>query len=493
MEWVTQFEEFGACLQRILQEEGLTASAVARMVGFRSRNSLFRILNGETSAQVEDRFLSALHGVMKDQWPQEHWHSLETALDIKRVGLRQHLSNRAFCHGIGMTESTKQYVAEMAVDGAPQERPLRELLEKLCRSGEVSVVICGCCERSLTACLDACLNPAGAEGRLKVRHYIDVSENEMVRSILGVLPLLSRVWYNARLVDEAHCPPQMMALYRLNAIAVNVKDGDGAESYHQLILCADDRFVYTRSGGQEGALADVMDRRRFQLELLKPLTGASEGAQAFVEYTQRYAELERDCMILSVKPDIHFNLVPCEVLYPAILEGFDQSGMTGGEGLQELMQKLWQIHEGRVRNMYGKRRPTHIVYSVRAMEQFMRTGVQTDHFFIQRAYTVEERRKIIRQLLRQVQEEPYFHVYFMKPELPDIRTEMTLYDKKGVLLMDAYSSYDLHDDHSEAVITIPGFMASFQRFFMDVLLERLTISREASAAQLERLLQMEVE
>ena len=56
MEWVTQFEEFGACLQRILQEEGLTASAVARMVGFRSRNSLFRILNGETSVDEVVRY-----------------------------------------------------------------------------------------------------------------------------------------------------------------------------------------------------------------------------------------------------------------------------------------------------------------------------------------------------------------------------------------------------------------------------------------------------
>lgn len=489
---MAEHESFGQCLQRIIHAEGLSASALARMVGFRSRNSLFRILSDETSAEVDARFLETLRSVAGEQWPPEHWRSLELALDIKRVGLQRHQSNQAFCQGVGMQETVQRYVAEMLVNGMRQERPLQELLTDICRTGEISVVICGCCERPLTSCLDACFASAGSQGRLKVRHYIDVSENVMVHNILGTLPLLSRVWYNARLVDEAHCPPQMMTVYRLNVIGITVKEPDGTEAYHQLILCADDRLVYACGGSQAGALADMLDRHRFQLELLKPLSGTSEGAQAFVEYTEHCAQLEADCMILSVKPDIHFNLVPCGILYPAILEGFDQSGMTGGDGLQALMEKLWCIHEARVNNMYSKRRPTHIVYSIRAMEQFMRTGVQTDHFFIQRAYTVPERREIIRQLLRHMQEDPYFNVYFMKPELPEIRTEMTLYEGKGVLLMDAYTSYDLHDDHSEALVTLPGFMESFRSFFLDVLLERLTLSREESIAQLERLMQMEI-
>ena len=489
---MARIEAFGQCLQRILQEEGLSATAVARMVGFRSRNSIFRILNGETSADVDARFLTALRGVMGDAWPQRHWRALEMTLDIRRVGLRRHMSNHAFCQGIGTPEDeepAQEIVAETAVDGVRRDQLLKELLKEICREGEVSVVICGCCERSLTSCLDACLSRAGAEGRLSIRHYIDVSENVMVPNILGVLPLLSRVWYNARLVDEAHCPPQMLALYRLNAIGITVTAA-GGRSYHQLLQCADNRLVYTRSGGQEGALTDVMDRHRFQLDLLKPLTCASDGAQAFVDYTGRCADLERDGMILSVKPDIHFNLVPCEILYPAILEGFEQSGMTGADGLEPLMEKLWEIHQDRVDNVYSKRRPTHIVYSIRAMEQFMRTGVQTDHFFIQRAYTLEERRAIVRRLLKQMEEDPYFNIYFLKPELPEIRAEMTLYEDKGVLLMDAYTSYDLHDDHSEALITLPGFRASFQEFFLDVLLVRLTLSRQESIAQMERLLHM---
>ena len=195
-------------------------------------------------------------------------------------------------------------------------------------------------------------------------------------------------------------------------------------------------------------------------------------------------------MILSIKPDVHFNLVPASMLYQAILEGFEQSGMASGTELEALLDSLREIHDARVRNMYGKRRPTHIVYSLPAMEQFMRTGIQSDHFFIQRAYTPEERRELVRLLLRQTQEDPYFSIRFIRRDLPEIRSEMTFYEGKGVLLLDAYTSYDLHDDHSEALITLPEFMQSFQQFFMETLLSDLVMSRAESLAALEGLLEI---
>ena len=93
-------------------------------------------------------------------------------------------------------------------------------------------------------------------------------------------------------------------------------------------------------------------------------------------------------------------------------------------------------------------------------------------------------------LLRQTQEDPYFSIRFLRRELPELRNEMTFYEGKGVLLLDAYTSYDLHDDHSEALITLPQFMQSFQQFFMEVLMNDLVMSRAESLAALEALLEI---
>lgn len=484
------YESFGQCLQRLLNEDGISASAAARLVGFRSRNSLFRILSGETSVEVDARFLAALRRVMGEKWSESRWIELETALDVKRMGLRQYTDNRAFCQGMYGGGPERSYMVECLTPEGLTERPLGEMLQEVCREGQITVVISGCCERGLTGLLAASFSDAAQSGRLTVRHYIDSGSDVMVPHLLSALPLMSKVWYNARLVDEAHCPAEMAAVYRVNIICLAVQITDGPRRIYQLVQCDHDRFVEAWGESVQSQLISVLDRHRFQLGLLKPMADASSGPEAFVRYTQQYAQLESDCMILSIKPDVHFNLVPTSLLYQAILEGFGQAGMASGNELNELLASLQEIHDGRIANMYGKRRPTHIVYSLQAMEQFMRTGVQSDHFFIQRAYTVEERRSIIRQLLTQMKQDPYFNICFLRPELPELRTEMTFYEGKGVLLMDAYTSYDLHDDHSEALITLPEFQNSFQKFFFDVLLERMVLSRQESMAQLERLLQL---
>ena len=239
---------------------------------------------------------------------------------------------------------------------------------------------------------------------------------------------------------------------------------------------------------QAQRLAELLDACRGGRELHKPMPAENVDVQDYLAYTRQYAELERDCLICSIKPDIHINCLPVELLAASMSEGLAQAGEDAGKELQALWDTLVQVHADRYRNMSCKRRPTHLVYSLSAMERFMRTGVQSDHFFIQRAYTVEERRAIVRLLLEQMQNDPYFNVWFLRPELPEIRAEMTFYEGKGVLLMDAYTSYDLHDDHSEAVVPMPEFMQSFQRFFMDVLLGQLVLSRAESMAALERLL-----
>lgn len=480
-------ESFGGCLQRVLAEEGMSASEAARLVGFRSRNSIFRILAGDTSSEVDGRFLAALRQAVGDRWPQRHWDALDTALNIKRVGLQQYRSDQAFRQAMHGTAQTAELTVETRWHARPEELPLAALLEEISAGSELLVIMTGCCQREVTTVLVQAFGRAGEEGRVTIRHYIDIREEDVVHNILGVLPLLSKVWYNARLVEEDSCGPEMEAIYRTNVISIRQHRSDGQDVWHELVQYDAARFVHRFTRENEGQMADVLDRQRFQLELLKPLTKPDSGADAFVDYTSQYAWLEKDGMILSIKPDVHFNCIPSDVLYPAILDGFRQAGLAVGEELTGLVEQLKVIHDARYENMWKKHRPTHLVYSIPAMERFMRTGVLTDQFFIQRAYTPEERRRILCELYRQTQQNPYFHIHFLREDVQELRHEMTFYEDKGVLLLDAYTGYDLHDDHSEALITLPAFMENFYRFFMDQLLGRLVLPKAEGLAVLERL------
>ena len=94
------------------------------------------------------------------------------------------------------------------------------------------------------------------------------------------------------------------------------------------------------------------------------------GVGDFVAYTENYAAQESGSLILSIKPDVHFNCVPTALLEKAVTEGFRASGLAMGSELQRLLSELRRIHNRRFDNMLKKKKPTCLVYSLPAMRQF---------------------------------------------------------------------------------------------------------------------------
>ena len=489
-----QYESFGDCLKRCLNEAGLSASEAARLVRFRSRNSIFRILSGDTSSDVNLRFLSALYAALGSEWPEERWLALQEALTVERLGVEQYRAYQAFQRMLYEQEHPLACTVDrMYPDGSIQELSLADILDDIARSARVEIVITGCCDSGLTRFLAEHCSEAGEQGRLNIRHYIDTEKSVITQNILGILPLVSKTWYNARLVEPGSCPEEMMALYRIHAIHIQRWDAQGERHGGMFIRYGPTRFASRMEVRGACEAIELLDKYRFDLELLKPMPSLSDGPDAFVEYTDQYRWLERDCAIFSIKPDVHFNCIPAEVLEQAVMEGFQQNGVEAGPELEKLMEALKAVHNERYTNMLVKRKPTHLVYSLTAMQRFMRTGVLSDHFFIQRAYTVEERRKIISGMLETMRERPWFHVHFLKENAPELRNEITFYEGKGVLMMDAYTGYELKEDHSEALVSLPGFMDSFRSYFVEELLVHHVVSRGETLRILEDLLVMKVQ
>lgn len=486
------YEGFGPCLKHCLQEAGISASEAARLVGFKSRNSIFRILSGEASGEVKLRFLEALHEKIGDAWPEKRWEQLEEALSVERLGVQRYRTTRAFQRLMHERErDIPGYVlAPLEPNGGGDGRLLSEALEEIAQSARVELVITGCYDADLSRLIAEKCNDAGMRGTLSVRHYIDTAKETVGQNILGILPLVSKPWYNARLVAPGSCPQEMMAIYRLNAIHFHRWDEQG-NMFSQLYIRYDDlHFTDSFQLPGNAPAVTVLDKWRFHLELLKPLPRIEEGPSVFVSYTEQYLALEEGAAILSIKPDVHFNCIPAEMLEAAVMEGFEQAGVSTGEELAELICALKAVHKRRHDNILNKHKPTHLVYSLPMMERFMRTGKLSDHFFLQRAYTVEQRRRIIRILLDAMRQSPWFNVHFLKPGAPALQYEISYFDGKGVMLADAYTGYDLEGEYSEALITLPDFMEGFRLYFQEELLAHHVLSRADTIRALERLLAM---
>ncbi len=484
-------ESFAQRLKRTLEEAEMTASEAARLVGFKSRNSIFRILQGDTSCDVNARFLASMREALRDQWPQAWYDALNDALEADRLGADRYRNKMAFgrmLKGQGQRQADIT-VQTVTLEGEVSEMTLAELLWEVSRCSRAEIVLTSCCDASFMRLLENCCGAAGENGTLTIRHYIDTTEDVVVGNILGILPLLSKPWYNARLVGKGSCPAPMMQLYRLHAMYINCWDEQGhAVGYHMTRI--DDRTFIRRVWKSGCYMINTLDRWRFHLELLKPPQNLTGSPGDFVAYTRRYAMLEEKCTILSIKPDIHFNCIPPRILYDSVKDGFAMAGMAEGEELRLLMEELWEIHEARYSNLMRKRKPTHFVYSLPSMERFMRTGMLTDHFFIQRPYRVEERREILMLLRQAMQERPWFNVHFLKDDV-EPKNEISYYSDRGVLIMDARTGYVLGGDHSEALITLPAFSRAFHDYFTNALLKEAVVSRNEALAALDMLIGME--
>ena len=335
------YESFSACLKRCLAEAGLSATEAAKLVGFRSRNSIFRILAGETRDDVNLRFLSALHDALGDAWPKERWLSLQEALSVERLGAERYEANRAFERLLHEREEPLKATVQQIVEaGGGGVRDLTWALDAAARAARAEIVITGCCDSALSLLLAERCCAAGDQGRLRIRQYIDTSESTLTQHILGILPLVSKPWYNARLVQPDACQQEMLALYRMHALHICCWDEQGNRSGGMLIRFDKTHFATQwRVDGAE-AFMQVLDRLRFDLELLKPMPNLAGGPESFIQYTERYAQLEDNCTILSIKPDVHFNCIPPQVLYPAI-EDFGVDFMIGeGPGARSIHMGL---------------------------------------------------------------------------------------------------------------------------------------------------------
>ncbi len=482
------YETFAACLKRCLIETGMRASEISRMLGHRSRTSVQRILQGDTSDKVNARFLQELEEALGKVWPKRHFDDLREALLIAQLGAKRYLNRQAFRRVLHEPELPRMdiIVQTTSTEGVDTEIPLADLLDDILRAERIEIVITGCCEVGLLRLLAEKCAAAGDAGKLAIRHYIDTTEDAVVGNILGIMPLVNHAWYNARLVGAGDCPIQMLQLYRLHALYINCWDEKGSVTGSQM-TCVDERTFLRRTYQCLVPTVQTIDRWRSQLELLKPVLDLGGNAEGFLLYTQQYAKLEEKCTILSIKPDVHFNCIPPAVLEKPIAEGFSQAAIAAGDALDALMRSLWVVHERRFNNLYHKKKPTHLVYSRPAMVRFMHTGVLTDHFFLQRPYTVEERRTIIRTLRDAMQENPWFNVHFLKEDI-EPRKEISAYGDRGVMIMDAMTGYELSSDHSEALISLPAFIRGYQEYFMNNLLTEAVTSRSETLAVLEELI-----
>ena len=477
-------QEFGPCLREILKEKQVSASELARMMNYKSRNSIFRILCGKGGHSARQAFYERLMQEDPLHLSDEQRERLGQALEISRVGLKAYLDNLAMRELLmgGKPRPAQQTVRVDAAYFYPQDADFSEAMAAMARAHKVCLTILGCCDRAIFDALRERISRRDVRCAVQIVHLIYTGPEEIVRNIAAIQPLLYCDFYNAYCVEPGLFSRERERLYRGNCIYAHVQDEQGDWYDRQLLLIDKGVFVPTHrmAAAEHNSIMSLLDHDLVRMTPLKAQHGKGMAAGDYLAYTEDCRKLEQNRAVYTIKLDVPVSFVPADILASCVRDGLMEKAA---------LEDMERIHRQRFENFLTKKKVNHTIFSREAMERFARTGRQSDHFFALRSYTPGERVRILQNLREQEAENPYFHVHFFADDFEPPASEIALYEGVGMLMAKPYTNYDLSGDHAETIIAQEEFCASFKAFFLHDLLERHVLSREATLAVLDELIE----
>ena len=483
-------QEFGACLKGILENRNISASELARMMAYKSRNSIFRVLDEAGGHSARQAFFERLIGEDPLSLDDGERAALEQALEVSRVGRQVFLSNCAMREML-MNHDSQEDRLRLRVDAiSDRDDPdFKKALREMEHCKIAYVTITGCCDREVFEALREQAYRTDITCEVRIAHLIYTGEEEIVRNISAIQPLLYCDFYRAYCVEPGVWSREREAFFRQNCIYMLMQNKRN-EWYRQTLVQVD-KGVFASVGKIPASRQDPFSRYFAddvrKMPMLKSEVPGGGKVENYLDYTENCRKLEANRAAYTIKPDIALNCIHPDILLPCVREEFWQ---TAGEQAQALREEFYRIHLARWENYFSGRKMNHIIFSREAMERFARTGRQSDHFFAVRDYTSEERVKILMELKRQAQENPNFCMNFFKDSFKPPMTEVGLYEGAGTLMTKPQTNYDLAADHAEALVTQKEFCQRYKEFYVEYLLVRHVMSKEETLALMDELIEI---
>ena len=479
--------EFGACLKGILSKKRISASELARIMAYKSRNSIFRILEEEGGHSARQAFFERLIEEDPLCLDEEERADLLQALEISRVGQATFLSNRAMRELMMNAEETAQLERTRIQSREGEEQRPVDVRTAQCR--EIHLFVLGCCNRRIFAGLRELLETRQKNCTVSVTHILYTGGEEIIKNISAIQPLLYTEYYQAYCVEPGIFSPEREWMYRTNGIFARIMDKDGCWYNRQLLLMDPDRFMmFDRQDGSRGMLFEQVMREDIQ-KMPQLKKGYFVHGADYSAYTKECLALEQGRTIYMIKLDVPISYVSTDILLECFRDDVQTGRMNAWEGMSAMIDELASLHRQREENLFGKHKNTYTIFSREAMEKFAKTGTQTDHFFALRSYKPEERVKILSRIREHAEHNPYFNVYFFKEGYEPPKMEIALYEGMGTLLNKPYTNYDLSGDHTETLITQKEFCECYRNYFMQELLTKWVVSEQETLRVLDELIE----
>ncbi len=484
---------FGEAMHHLLKKRGLSATAVAEELGFKSRTAFFRILHDESRMPSIIKCFEAAKESRMLALTDEEVSQLVEAMRVSELGRQNYGIHRAI-HQM-LYPSHKESAEDVEIVGMEGVSTIEDVIALLPPGGTVNIMMTG---RSSKRLVDR-IHQLTQERKIEsITHLfaIDEEDAEDVRILSCISDILFSSVYSAYYINETGVSQKNWWL-RSGVIMFDHTADGGEKTTVQLTWLYRSRYFCLIAGNDSGTLFCHNFFKNHSVDLI-PLkkkintkdNGAVPDLADYIGFTDEFRKIEQNRAVYSIKPDFPINCVPVEILAPMIMEEYYSAFAKDNDQADEQIARLYDIHAQRSSGVYCRRKPFNLVLSPQAMRLFAQTGRRTDHFFLGRPYAPQERVRILTLLRDQTKENPNFSILMRKNgDIVDDR-EVTIYDGYGVALIKADTSWRLEKDHQEVMLESRMLAQHFKSYFLSSVLGGAVMTREESIALLDELIEV---
>ncbi len=438
-------------IEGLLQSRHMSLTQMAARLGYRSKTSLCRLMDGHVRdvsvRDFEQRVMNRLELTAEER------EALHDAAQVKMFGREAWLMDQemwAYLRQDGIPEMNGEPEIRDADSGETLD--INELLSD---AEDLRITIFNCQHVPLYENLRVLMD----ERRALVTHYLYTGPTgrEVLHDLRSLSPVLYRQDYKVYANSEAEYNPMDGRTKGDTMVLSCRKRGEEMEAMIHFVRPALGMYLSRR--GRPGAILRLigLDMERYR-EIKAPLYERCDASDpiTYVNYVRMCRDVEYNRAALILRPNPCINTIPPEIAGAALTHNFPE----------DIRSQLLEIHAQRFDHLITRRKQTHITMKQSALRHLALTGTVTDQFWGLRPFTPEERIVWLEKLLNEQLTNPYIHLHFLRDESVVSDQEFTWYEGVGLLNIHGDSHYNLAAGHAEALITNPIVVNHFHDFYL---------------------------
>ena len=466
------YKNFAQCLDQLLKEHRLTASALGAQIGARSdlRRALSNDLSSARCASLCERLC------FNGPFSAEECEELRESLEVSRVGIERYASRKSIDHLLSIQQDEAHEMC--CISGGPLiQRRLASLLD----ADEVKILCINCIYSSVIYALQPFFADHGRH--VSMHHYIqpDIGGLNAAEFVACIAPILFDVRYSPYLLaswSDTGLYPSVNG----NLLLLSARFGKRTEE--QLYVVSDARSAY------ELPNADSVGFFAFYSRIIAELPFRPTPLKMFEQTPADYSSLLMSCLSRELNrstfvygTDISFMQVPTDIAIAA----FEDKALFPSEIASSMIKQLPPLHERRFQNLYTKKKPCIMTLSLEGCRRFLESGKSRDHFAGIRPFRPKERLLTFAIMLKYADTNRYYSPVVLK-EHGFLGKYLTVgYDRLGVALTEYDTNYDLLAGYNYVFLSYPEFTSQYTDYFKTTVRKELCDSREESLRLLHEL------